>query len=61
MGLGVQAHSFCAEFRLDGFRFAEFVRGVFVKYVDHALARGNEDQPSFGLIGRGIDAGGDRE
>src|SRR5882757_5532961 len=61
VGFGVEAHGLGAEFGLDGFGFAELVGRVFVENVDHAFARGDEDETGFGFEGGGVHSGGDRK
>src|SRR5882757_2319921 len=61
VSFGIEAHGLGAEFGLNGFRFAEFVRRIFVEDVHEAFGGGGEDQSGFGFIGCGIDAAGNRE
>ena len=44
---------------LDGVDHAVLVGRVFVEDVDVSLARGDEDQLGFGIVGSGVGAGGD--
>ena len=59
--LRIESHGFGTDLGLDGLDFTEFVRGIFVEYMDHTLARRGEDQPCFRLIGGSIHTRRNRE